>query len=150
MLPQSKPPHPNPDDVLRAASIRFALRRFLGASDLLVRGARLTPRRYLLLLALESAAVRGQRVAAGDLAAELVLAESTMTGLLDRAERAGLVRRSKTHDDGRVVHITATPEGRRRFARAFAALADERRELARVVVPLHEADAMPGRRTPTP
>ncbi|WP_433341117.1 MarR family winged helix-turn-helix transcriptional regulator [Streptomyces sp. CA-253872] len=43
----------------------------------------------------------------------LGLDKSSMTGLVSRAEKRGLVRRSPSPHDGRAVLVTLTPEGRR-------------------------------------
>jgi DNA-binding MarR family transcriptional regulator len=46
------------------------------------------------------------------LAQYLGLDKSSVTGLIDRAERRGLVQRASTVDDGRAVRVSATPLGR--------------------------------------
>jgi DNA-binding MarR family transcriptional regulator len=102
-----------------------------------VRSCGLTPRQYLLLLVLESAP-RPKLVRIGDLSDALGLGRSTMTELLDRAEAAGLLERAGARHDGRVTHVRATAEGRKRFARAFRELADERRAVAGTALPLLE------------
>jgi DNA-binding MarR family transcriptional regulator len=56
--------------------------------------------------------------------------------LLDRAETAGLLERTDAAHDGRVTHVHATVEGRRRLAKAFRELADERRTVAGTALPL--------------
>src|SRR5690349_15114747 len=48
-----------------------------------------------------------------ELAAHLGLDKSSVTGLIDRAERRGWVRRRSTPTDGRAVLVSCTPEGRR-------------------------------------
>ena len=48
-----------------------------------------------------------------ELAAHLGLDKSSVTGLIDRAQRRGLVRRRSTPADGRAVLVSCTPEGRR-------------------------------------
>jgi DNA-binding MarR family transcriptional regulator len=52
-----------------------------------------------------------RRVRVTDLAAHLGLDKSTMSGLIDRAERRELVRREKNPDDGRVVDVLIAPAG---------------------------------------
>jgi DNA-binding MarR family transcriptional regulator len=69
----------------------------------------------------------------GELAQRMHLAQSTVTELVNRAERAGLVRRTASNLDGRVEHVALTPKGEERFAASFRALADERRALQRAV-----------------
>jgi DNA-binding MarR family transcriptional regulator len=48
-----------------------------------------------------------------DLAEHLGLDKSSVSGLIDRAERRGLVRRAASEQDGRVVRVVSTPLGRR-------------------------------------
>jgi DNA-binding MarR family transcriptional regulator len=124
------------DELRDAAAIRFALRKFHAASDRVVRAAGLTPRRYLLLLAIESTAARKQRAAVGDLAAAIDLAPSTMSGLVDRAEAVGLVMRRRASGDARVIYVSATAEGKRRFRRAFRELEPERASLLHALGPM--------------
>lgn len=52
-----------------------------------------------------------RRVRVTDLAAYLGLDKSTMSGLIDRAERRGLVRRERNPDDGRAVDVMIAPAG---------------------------------------
>ncbi|MFC1420031.1 MarR family winged helix-turn-helix transcriptional regulator [Streptacidiphilus cavernicola] len=47
-----------------------------------------------------------------ELARHLGLDKSSMTGLVDRAERRGLVRRAASPHDGRAVRVSLTEEGR--------------------------------------
>jgi DNA-binding MarR family transcriptional regulator len=48
-----------------------------------------------------------------ELGALLGLAKSSLTGLVDRTERNGLVRRVPDHQDSRAVQVALTPRGRR-------------------------------------
>jgi DNA-binding MarR family transcriptional regulator len=121
--------------VQRAAAFRVALRAFVRESEHSARRSGLTPQRYLLLLLVKGAEDGTERATISELAKRLHLAQSTVTELVDRTARAGLVRRSTSTDDRRVVYVELTEEGDRRFAEAFRALADERRLL-------HDATAM--------
>lgn len=47
----------------------------------------------------------------GELARHLGITEKTVTGVVDRLERARLVRRERDGRDRRVVHVTLTPDG---------------------------------------
>jgi DNA-binding MarR family transcriptional regulator len=102
-----------------------------------VRSCGLTPRQYLLLLVLESSQPR-KATRIGELSEALGLVPSTVTELLDRAEAAGLLERAGATHDGRVTHVRATAEGRKRFVKAFRELADERREVAGTALSLLE------------
>src|SRR5262245_25253227 len=59
------------------------------------------------------AILRDREPAMLDLARHLKLGKSSITGLIDRAERRGLVERRPAPHDGRGVHVALTPEGRR-------------------------------------
>jgi DNA-binding MarR family transcriptional regulator len=81
------------------------------------------------LLVLE-ASPRREPTRIGELSEALGLVPSTVTELLDRAEASGLLERTDAAHDGRVTHVRATAEGRRRLVKAFRELADERRTVA--------------------
>jgi DNA-binding MarR family transcriptional regulator len=48
-----------------------------------------------------------------ELAAHLGLDRSSVSGLIDRAVRRGLVRRETSSDDGRAVRVSLAPDGQR-------------------------------------
>jgi DNA-binding MarR family transcriptional regulator len=82
------------------------------------------------------AILRDREPAMLDLARHLGLEKSSVTGLVDRAGRRGLVERAPATDDGRAVHVRLTPKGRR-LAWRLEALATA--DLARLL------DALPAR-----
>ena len=55
--------------------------------------------------------LRDRRPRMTELAAYLGLDKSTMSGLIDRAERRGLLARGKNQDDRRIVDVYLTPAG---------------------------------------
>jgi DNA-binding MarR family transcriptional regulator len=57
--------------------------------------------------------LRDRQPSMAQLARLLGLDKSSTTGLVDRAERRGLVRRVEVPEDGRAVRVTLTAEGRR-------------------------------------
>ena len=114
-----------------AAQFRTALRQFLRKSEDVARSAGLTPRQHLLLL--QIAAAPEERTTVSELVRKLALTQSAVTELVQRAEQAGLVGRAVSAADGRVVHLSLTPEGEKRLGRAHAELGPERAELRRVV-----------------
>jgi DNA-binding MarR family transcriptional regulator len=116
-------------DVQEAAELRRRLRRFLAHGDSTVRSCGLTPQRYVLLLAVKGARDGSETRTIGGLAADLQLAQSSATELVDRAEAAGLIVRTASPHDGRVVTISLSDEGEARFAAAFRALGGGRAEL---------------------
>jgi DNA-binding MarR family transcriptional regulator len=94
-------------------ALRDELRRFLHWSEDQARAAGLTPAQHQLLLA-----VRGHRgdPTIGELAAHLLLRHHSAVELVDRAQRAGLVRREVDREDHRVVRVRLTAEGADRLA----------------------------------
>jgi len=123
-------------DVQRVAAFRVALRAFLRQTERSAQQAGLTPQRYLLMLLVKGAEDGSSRATISELAKRLHLAQSTVTELVNRAAAAGLVRRSASTADARVVYVELTDEGEERFAEAFEALIDERRRLGKVVAGL--------------
>jgi DNA-binding MarR family transcriptional regulator len=113
-----------------------ALRTYQRGTERVARDAGLTPQWYLLLLLVKGSEDGAEQATVGELAKRMHLAQSTVTELVNRVERAGLVRRTASAFDGRVAHIALTNEGEERFAASFRALADERRALSRAVTRL--------------
>lgn len=114
-----------------AARFRAALRQFLRLSEDRARSAGLTPRQHLLLL--QIAGSEGGTATISQLVATLALSQSAITELVQRAETAGLVRRSQSPDDGRVFHLSLTATGQSKLAAVHDALGPERAELRRVM-----------------
>jgi DNA-binding MarR family transcriptional regulator len=81
--------------------------------------------------------LRDRRLRMADLAAFLGLERSTMSGLVDRAEQRGLLRRERSAADGRVIEVSMTPAGRRIARQAHGQV---RRELAAATDRLGAAD----------
>jgi DNA-binding MarR family transcriptional regulator len=123
-------------DYATAANFRAELRRFLRRSEESARRYGLTPRQHLLLLMIAGA--DGARSTVSALVDRLQLTQSAVTELVQRAEEAGLVSRSPSPVDGRVVHLRLTPEGEQRLADVYDALGTERMQLAEMVARLTE------------
>jgi DNA-binding MarR family transcriptional regulator len=98
------------DDYRRLLRFRISLRRFLHWSEEQAEKAGLTPAQHQLLLA-----IRGHEGEAGptigDVAGYLLLRHHSAVGLIDRAEKAGLVQRLEDGGDRRVVRLRLTPRG---------------------------------------
>ncbi len=121
------------EDYQRAAELREAFRRFEHQTETIVPRHRLTPRRYLLLVAIRGAPDGRARATIGELAERLFLAQNTVSELIERMEEAGLVRRERAPHDARVVYVSLTRDGERRLAAALRDLADERERLEEIV-----------------
>jgi DNA-binding MarR family transcriptional regulator len=115
--------------VVRVAAFRAALRSFLRESEQSARANGLTPQRHLLLLMIKGAPDGSEQTTIGDLAERMKLAQSSVTELVSRAERAGLVQRQQWDADARVAHLRLTEEGERRLASVFKRLHLERARL---------------------
>lgn len=72
-----------------------------------------------------------------ELGARLGLDKSSISGLVDRAEKRGLVERFRSPDDGRAVHVRLTAEG---LARVTAGEAEFEAEVSRLLAHLPAAD----------
>lgn len=91
--------------------ILIALRRIMRATDLqsqkLVRQSGLTVPQLLVMQAIE----KEGSPSTSALARHIVVSQATVTRIIDRLERAGLVRREKSSTDRRVVNVRLTGEG---------------------------------------
>jgi DNA-binding MarR family transcriptional regulator len=93
---------------------RTGLRRFLRWSEQQARRAGLTPAHHQLLLAVRGHDdPRGPTIA--DVASYLLLRHHSAVGLVDRAERAGLLERTADARDDRVVRLRLTRLGAERL-----------------------------------
>jgi DNA-binding MarR family transcriptional regulator len=115
------------NEYLAAARWRTALRRFLRESEIASRAAGVTPRQYLLLL--QIAAHEDGTATVTDLVDRLVLTQSTVTELVQRAEQAGLVERRQSPHDARVVHLTLSAHGEHCLQLVHSKLRGERTRL---------------------
>lgn len=146
-----------PDDVyVRLLALRDALRQFERWSAQQAKAAGLTPAQHQLLLA-----IRGHGDAdgptIGEVADHLLLQHHSVVGLVDRAEAAGLVARTRGDDDKRVVRLHLTPAGGERLEALSALHLEELQRLrlelpaaAEGLAPLHQTHGLssPARRVP--
>jgi DNA-binding MarR family transcriptional regulator len=123
-----------------AARFRAELRRFLRRSEDCSRRHGITPRQHLLLL--QIAGAENGRTTVSELVNALALTQSAVTELVQRAEVAGLVERSASAEDGRVVILSLTRNGEAKLAAVHQALGPERAHLRRVIDGLDGADAI--------
>jgi len=126
-----------PTEFEQAAAFRASLRRFHRISEDAARQACLTPRRHLLLLMIKGAPGGAERSTVSELCERLQLAQSTVTELVQRAENAGLVRRTQAREDGRIAYLTLTPEGERALRSVHDQLRPERETLAHILREVH-------------
>jgi DNA-binding MarR family transcriptional regulator len=97
-------------DFERLLEFRVTLRRFQRWSEDQAQAAGLTHVQHQLLVAIKGHP-GGDPPTVGDLAGYLLLRPHSTVELVDRAEIAGLVQRTRDPADGRVVRVRLTPEG---------------------------------------
>lgn len=97
-------------DYGRLLRFRTDLRRFLRWSEEQAREHDLTPSQHQLLLAVRGHPGPGGPTI-GEVADYLALRHHSAVGLVDRAERAGLVERRRDPVDHRVVRLLLAPRG---------------------------------------
>lgn len=120
------------EDYENLLAFRAGLRRFQHWSETKAREAGLTPAQHQLLLAIRGHP-GGQQPAIGDLAGYLLLRHHSTVELVDRAEAAGLVKRWRDSQDGRVTRVRLTADGERRLDQLAPAHLDELQSLAPVL-----------------
>jgi DNA-binding MarR family transcriptional regulator len=125
-LALSKPTTPASEDYASAAALREALNSFQHSSEIVTSANGLTSRTYQLLLMIKTARVEPGRVGLGELEERLQLGKSTVTELVVRTERRGLVRRELDRQRRGAILVRLTPKGERKLAKAVAELGNER------------------------
>jgi DNA-binding MarR family transcriptional regulator len=120
-------------DYARAAELREALRLFQRRTEEVTSAHALTPRTYQLLLMVKTGRSGEERATLSELEERLQLGKSTVTELVLRTEKRGLVRRELDRQRGRGISVSLTRSGERRLAAAVAELGDERRRLIKIL-----------------
>ena len=93
---------------LGLANFRYAVRRFLAASERLSADSGITTQQYQAMLVIAAAA---EPQAMKDLAEELMLQPHAAVQMVDRLQKLGLAERRATPMDGRVVLVALTDKG---------------------------------------
>ncbi|MFC7047602.1 MarR family winged helix-turn-helix transcriptional regulator [Emcibacter nanhaiensis] len=100
------------DDIL------ISIRRIIRAIDLqskqLVKTSGLTAPQLVVMQALR----KEGKMPPSAIARQVALSQATITSILDRLEKAGLARRTRSDEDRRIVHACLTEEGLRRLEEA--------------------------------
>ena len=117
------------EDYARLLALRAGLRHFQRWSEQQAKEAGLTPAQHQLLLAIRGHGdPRGPTV--GEVADYLLLRHHSAVELIDRADSAGLVTRSRDPDDHRVVRLQLTKVGADRLEALSALHVEELERLA--------------------
>ena len=88
---------------------RYALRRFVAASEVINREAGITQQQYQALLVIKTHA--GDAMSVGAFADQLLLTHHAAVQLVDRLAKACLAERTRASEDRRTVHLTLTAKG---------------------------------------
>ena len=138
------------EDYAQLLALRTGLRHFQRWSEQQAKAAGLTPAQHQLLLAIRGHGdSRGPTV--GEVADYLLLRHHSTVELLDRADSAGLVTRSRDPDDHRVVRLQLTDLGVERLEALSALHLEEIDRLAlrlpaawKGLAPVQRAHGFPG------
>lgn len=120
------PAAPPPAGSERPAEVAFrALIRSLGLIERVMQpyfaGHGITGSQWGVLRALHRAALEGKNgLRLTDLGARLIIRPPSVTGVIDRLERMGLVVREASADDQRAKHVTLTPAARQLIDKVLA------------------------------
>jgi DNA-binding MarR family transcriptional regulator len=125
--------HPTAAEYAEAAALREALRSFQRSSDELAAAQGMTSRMYQLLLMIKTGQNGDDRAGLPELEERLKLGKSTVTELVLRSEKRGLVRRELEPDSRGAIAVRLTPVGECRLAAAFMSMGNERRRLLDVL-----------------
>jgi DNA-binding MarR family transcriptional regulator len=93
---------------LGLANFRYAVRRFLAASERISAESGITSQQYQAMLAIGAAA---EPLAMKDLAEELMLQPHAAVQMVDRLQKLELAERRASPSDGRVVLVALTSKG---------------------------------------
>lgn len=135
--PVAIPQHPLDQDakerIVALDSFRYALRQYLAFSDTLLAGLKLGPRRYQAMLAIKAREDSGP-ITIGTLSRLLLIRPNSATELVNRLERAGLVRRVDDPNDRRRQCVQLTDLGHQKVQEAaelhYAKVLDHRQAFA--------------------
>jgi DNA-binding MarR family transcriptional regulator len=99
----------DPERFRGLSGFRYALRRFLAASEEISRRAGVTQQQYQVLLAIKAA--ESGPLTMTDLAEQLMLTHHAAVQMIDRLAEAGLAERRSSAKDGRLVLLRLTEKG---------------------------------------
>jgi DNA-binding MarR family transcriptional regulator len=129
------------EKIIQIAEFRSRLRAFLRHNEQVARRVGLTPQRYELLLAIKGAPGGSQRLSFTALAQRIHLSRNSVTELCARAEETGLITRTPSSEDQRVVYLRLTREGEKLLRKALTENERSRLELMDAFQHLRESFA---------
>ncbi len=127
-------------EVIVAARLRSQLRGYLARGKEVAAANGLTIERYDLLLCLLAAPDGTRTLSVSEIGRALHLQQTAVTELVNRAEAAGLVRRTRSKADGRVTLVVLEPDAAQQAFRVFESLRSERTSFLDVARDLERAN----------
>ena len=115
------------------AEFRYQIRRFLRLSEQEARSAGLEPQQHQMLVALKGLPA-GVEPTIGELAGRMLIQHHSAVELVDRLARRGMLKRSRSGSDRRLVYLTLTPKGERVLAGVSLRLRGELQSAGRALV----------------
>jgi DNA-binding MarR family transcriptional regulator len=122
-MSKGQPKALNQAEYAALAEFRYQIRKYLRFMEEKARKAGQNPQQYQLILALKGLP-KGTGPSISALAERMQLNHNSMVELVDRCEKRGLVRRSRSGSDRRQVDLAITSEGDA-FLRALASAGRE-------------------------
>jgi DNA-binding MarR family transcriptional regulator len=115
-LLQNKNVSDSNDPIRDLAQFRYALRKFLRFSEDAARKCGVTPQQHQLMLGVAGYTGLGSATVS-ELAEFLQERPHSVVGLIERAAKHGLVRRTQDKADRRVVNVSLTASGKKNLSR---------------------------------
>jgi DNA-binding MarR family transcriptional regulator len=115
------------------AEFRYQIRHFLNGSEKAARAAGLEPQQYLFLLAVRGLPA-GREATIRELAERMQLRHHSAVEMVNRMERAQLLRRERSDTDRRQVILHLTPRGEKILSRLARQRISELRTAAPALV----------------
>lgn len=109
-MSKGQPKPLNQAEYTALAEFRYQIRKYLRFMEEKAREAGQNPQQYQLVLALKGLP-RGTGPSISALAERMQLNHNSTVELVDRCEKRGLVRRTRSGNDRRQVDLVVTPEG---------------------------------------
>jgi len=102
----------NLQDFQALAEFRYNIRRFMRASEQILKPAGLKPQHYQLLLHIKGLG-QDKQATIGEIADRLQIQHHSTVELVDRMSARGLIKRKRAAEDRRQVLLELTPKGER-------------------------------------
>jgi DNA-binding MarR family transcriptional regulator len=134
----------SPIEFRALAEFRYQIRHFLNGSEQAARAAGLEPQQYLFLLAVRGLP-EGREATIRELAERMQLRHHSAVEMVNRLERAQLLRRERSNTDRRQVILHLTPRGERILSRLARQRIAELRTAAPALVRALSAAMRPAR-----